>query len=1728
MDSREMEALVQRLVQNPHDQEAITYAHQAGQSDPSSYAMLLQKVGTATSDPTFASYWLTQAADVYSTTLGDAHKAARALMIAIDRDPAQAAPAEKLADLYREKGDTKALVALLERRAKALAPQAQQDQEMRAHVAGIHEELGRLWSEAPLSQPAKAVENYRRAVDYDPGNAYAIYAVRELLKQQSQFTEAIPYFAAEQALVADPERKLALYMDEFEVRKQAGDPAGATEALRAARSIEGGQDAGLKQQLASHVLERAQGGERVGGADLAEGAQLFIELAEEYPGEHGYSYSVCALELAPGHDRGIQLAMYYGSQLGRDAEVAPRAAAYLQANPGGAMAGEARQAAGSAQPSPPVGTGAQPRRASRQPAATAASAAQPEYQAPELSDEQLDEVGQLLHAAEQLARRGKKSDAAKRYRDVLRLDPVNADAIGFMEGYLRQTRKFAELKDILLAATQDPAVDFESRTGWLRELAGLCETQLRDLDTAIQTWQTLLSIDPADEGPRNQLRRLLERAHRWDDVAQLLLQEADQETDVEAQIALFKQLAKLNEQKRKNPVATGEAWARIAALTPSDETAIATALKHFERGQRPDLAAQVIADNVAEVNDDRTRAELFTKLGDLRNAAGEALAAGEAYTEAAGLSDDAKIWERAEQSFVAAQAWDQAATAIDARAQLAGQPKAQAALYALESEYLTSAGDADTALLKLEQATELDPVNDEYSNLLEQRFVESGRVEELIALLLRRGEALPDRALRVSLRRRAATMQREQLGDIDGARETMQAILVEGDDAEALSFLADDAEERGAFQEAADYVGRLAKSVKDKTQKAEAMMREARILADGLDDPASAVERYEAVLREIEPRNEEALRQIAELHDRMDNPEGTADALERHIKIAESDQTRLDLAQRLATIYEDQLDDPVNAVKTLKLVRQLDEEDFDALGRLCTLSEVLEDWPAVANYTQGLIEIEGDDSEVSRMTRRLAEILHQKVGKGDEAIAVLMDVADQGDIACREEYVRLGDELGWRGIVATKLVEWNLEAPAGDERNHALRGAFDRFVEVGRGAEAGQVAIELARARAADTELAEKLEDIAVNLKDLDALSVAHDLLIQNLSGPPRAEEMVRQAEVLKLAGVDAEGAMQHGEQALTSVGSDEVEPLLQRLAELADQPSQVVDLYERQVTRSKAPADRLRALGRAAQVACEKGERDRCRAFLDIALGGGVQEDTIEMLEEMARAFDEETEGKRLRVALAEALAAGGTGARDGGRTRSFLLHRAAQLAFHDLGETTQAFQWAGDALVAHVDDPGLDSLEALADDLGDQAAGEKVLDRALEEVFDGPLVRKLLARRAALRRDRLDNKKGAADDLKRLHDLSPSDQEVMDQLSLLYQELEDYRGMVQLYEDQILRGKDQSARAELARKVARLWEERLADSREAADAWRRVLRMKSGDEEAQEGLKRAKSNMLKKPANALEGEDEPTTDPDKSEELDDSSDDGSDDPDGSVEDAAGADDADDEQPRDEALTVPGSEEAPPESSPVAATPPPADVESPAPPPAVAPPPPVDSPLPPPARTPLPPPASSASASAPPPGSSPRQVSAPPPPPRASSGAVPPPPMGGAMAPPPPPGSGVSAPPPPPPPPPPGSGINAPPSPPPPGAAPLPPPPPPGARVAPPPPPGSGPGRTPPPPPPPGARSGVPSGRPPPPSMRPPPSVGGDPLDVDVGLADAPEVHPPVGMDEDILVADDDLLEDD
>jgi hypothetical protein len=200
-------------------------------------------------------------------------------------------------------------------------------------------------------------------------------------------------------------------------------------------------------------------------------------------------------------------------------------------------------------------------------------------------------------------------------------------------------------------------------------------------------------------------------------------------------------------------------------------------------------------------------------------------------------------------------------------------------------------------------------------------------------------------------------------------------------------------------------------------------------------------------------------------------------------------------------------------------------------------------------HLAALIEIEGDEDELSQLTRKLADILSTKLERGDEALAALEGPADNGDAPCREAYVELADRLGWKGIVASKLVEWHGESLPTPARNEALRDAFQRFLSVERFEEAAKVAMELARSKAGDHELAQKLEEIALRLKDLEAMGISHDLLARELSGAERAAELVRQAVVLVQAGVDPVEAQQHGETGLSSVPAAQVEPLLTRLA---------------------------------------------------------------------------------------------------------------------------------------------------------------------------------------------------------------------------------------------------------------------------------------------------------------------------------------------------------------------------------------------------------------------------------------------------------------------------------------------------------------------------------------------------------------------------------------------------
>jgi len=170
-------------------------------------------------------------------TLGDDQQKMRLLRASAARDPANAIVADRLGQAFRDRGDFYELARLLERAVEAWSARAARRSEVRPALLRAHEELAAPLRRRAAGQSDLAARHWAGLCDLDPTNVFAIYSARELLKSQGRYREAAPFFAKEQALIDDQERKLALLRDEAEVRRMANDGSGRTEALRQARRL---------------------------------------------------------------------------------------------------------------------------------------------------------------------------------------------------------------------------------------------------------------------------------------------------------------------------------------------------------------------------------------------------------------------------------------------------------------------------------------------------------------------------------------------------------------------------------------------------------------------------------------------------------------------------------------------------------------------------------------------------------------------------------------------------------------------------------------------------------------------------------------------------------------------------------------------------------------------------------------------------------------------------------------------------------------------------------------------------------------------------------------------------------------------------------------------------------------------------------------------------------------------------------------------------------------------------------------------------------------------------------------------------------------------------------------------------------------------------------------------------------------------------------------------------
>jgi tetratricopeptide (TPR) repeat protein len=172
-------------------------------------------------------------------------------------------------------------------------------------------------------------------------------------------------------------------------------------------------------------------------------------------------------------------------------------------------------------------------------------------------------------------------------------------------------------------------------------------------------------------------------------------------------------------------------------------------------------------------------------------------------------------------------------------------------------------------------------------------------------------------------------------------------------------------------------------------------------------------------------------------------------------------------------------------------------------------------------------------------------------------------------------------------------------------------------------------------------------------------------------------------------------------------------------------------------------------------------------------------------------------------------------------------LLHRIAELQLGTLQNPAAAAERLEEVIRLDPDDgKALDTLGEIYAALGDYPHLAKVLDAQVERVVaDAALQAEYLRQLARLVEGSLNDLPRARQAWEQLAELLPTDEEALDALARIAHDLQDWTGLVKIFERQIPLTKDPARAVTLALARAQLFEEKLLDTDAATEALERLI---------------------------------------------------------------------------------------------------------------------------------------------------------------------------------------------------------------------------------------------------------------------------------------------------------------
>ncbi|HVR01060.1 MAG TPA: tetratricopeptide repeat protein [Polyangia bacterium] len=1021
----------------------------------------------------------------------------------------------------------------------------------------------------------------------------------------------------------------------------------------------------------------------------------------------------------------------------------------------------------------------------------------------------------------------------------------------------------------------------------VRRTAEIFDLRLGDQQEARKYYRRLFESLPGDRAVAQLYESALERWEAWDELRELVDEQAGRTIDAIAKLTLLRRSAKLDEERLGNRSRAIGTLQEAAELDPTDRSTDA----ELERLLSAEELWHDLGDHLAlvltRVTEPADREAVTLRLADvLETKIADVSAAIDRYAEvleqSPGRREAIAALERVaadpdhrqrvavvlEPVYRATGDRGKLVGALEAQLETIDDREQRVAILREMADNYQRLGRLDLAFDCRARAWLVDVSSADTLGEMEELAVSARQYAPLVATLGKGAVEAIDPDLQAQLWGIAARLSEEHLGDVAQAVEAWRsALAARPDDADAFRALERLLSQAARPDELVEILEKHAEVTLDATEKKAITKRVAVLYEDALKQSEPARRAWEAVL-EIDANDVEALDALAQLHAAGSSFRELAEVLERKLQLVELPAVRRALHLDLARLYDDRLQEPDQAVEHLRTVLEESPADREALAALdaiftrderhADLLEVLDDRAAgetsadardaLALRAARLTEVELGDVEAGiARYRKILGASPQHAGARD-ALATIARGADYRlpAIAALEPVLRAARD--WTGVV--ELLELRLAAEDAAAERIATLAEIARIEETAR-RDVGRAFDAWARALTEEATASaprEALERLAAATGDFAGLArVYAERIDATFDASLQRALAMRLAELHENQLADLSKAADYLRQALSLPGDEAIVlAALERVLRRQDAHAELGEILGREAevaADSMAQAEFLAALGElrlralddaegalaAFRDALERnpGHRAAHGALVELLERQETREGALEILEPLAEARGDNEE----LLGLYEFR----VGLRDDAAERAHWLRKIAEICDARLGDATRALDALGRALKEEPMPGGaLDDLERIAAAAGVPHEGAARIEAVLGAAA-ADAARELALRAARLYEVAPADPAGA----ERLYQLVlASDAENVDALSAL-EAL--YRGagavaaphLASILERRAALELDPQARKRRLGEAARLHEQR-GDVAAAIAAWQTLRAAEEGDAEA------------------------------------------------------------------------------------------------------------------------------------------------------------------------------------------------------------------------------------------------------------------------------------------------------